>query len=403
MCMPVSMRRNGRWSGQALIAASSASHRRPVDRALVAAGVGEPLLQRLDLVRAHVRRIETRRANGRRARERKQAQRRDRRASPPPTRCFPSHGVPRKTRGCRNVSKVARSTARVQCARPIRAPALPFVRAAWQSGDVRRMKEPRRLRIATWNVNSVRQRLPHLLDYLKEAAPDALCLQEIKCLDEAFPRAEVEALGYNVETHGQKTFNGVAILAKRPFEVARGLPGDGADVQSRYIEAVIPAGDRVVRVASIYLPNGNPTGTEKYAYKLAFMDRLIAHARKLLEYEEPLALTGDFNVIPEPRDAAHPEQWAKDALFLPETRAKFRELLALGFIDALRATTDAGGLYTFWDYQAGAWQKDNGIRIDHLLLSPQAADRLQSVTIDKAMRGRDKASDHTPIRADLAL
>jgi exodeoxyribonuclease III len=159
----------------------------------------------------------------------------------------------------------------------------------------------------------------------------------------------------------------------------------------------------VVRVASIYLPNGNPANSEKYPYKLAFMERLIAHAKKLMQYEEPLVLTGDFNVIPEPRDAAHPEQWVNDALFLPQTRMKYRELVALGLTDALRATTDAGGLYTFWDYQAGAWQKNNGIRIDHLMLSPEAADRLSSVVIDKDMRGRDKASDHTPIRVDLAL
>ena len=191
-------------------------------------------------------------------------------------------------------------------------------------------------------------------------------------------------------------------MSKRPFEVARGLPGDEADVQSRYVEAVIPAARGVVRVASIYLPNGNPPDTEKYPYKLGFMNRLIHHVRKLMEYEEPLVLAGDFNVIPEPRDAAHPEQWTTDALFLPQTRAKFRELLALGLTDALRATTDSGGLYTFWDYQAGAWQKNNGIRIDHLLLSPQAADRLERVTIDKAMRGRDKASDHVPVRIELA-
>jgi exodeoxyribonuclease III len=258
------------------------------------------------------------------------------------------------------------------------------------------------LRIATWNVNSVRQRLPHLLDYLKETSPDALCLQEIKCTDDQFPRLEVEELGYNIETHGQKGFNGVAILAKRPIEVARGLPGDDADIQSRYIEAIIPADSGVVRLASIYLPNGNPPDTEKYPYKLGFMERLIRHTRKLMEYEEPLVLAGDFNVIPEPIDAARPEIWTSDALFLPATRAKYRELLALGLTDALRATTDAGGLYTFWDYQAGAWQKNNGIRIDHLLLSPQAADRLQSVEIDKVMRGRDKASDHTPIRIELA-
>ncbi len=255
--------------------------------------------------------------------------------------------------------------------------------------------------IATWNVNSVRQRLPHLLDYLREVSPDALCLQEIKCVDDAFPRAEVEGLGYNVELHGQKAFNGVAILSKRPFEVARGLPGDLADEQARYIEGVIPTTFGVVRLACIYLPNGNPVGTEKYPYKLAFMDRLIRHARKLLEYEEPLVLAGDFNVIPEPRDAAHPEQWTEDALFLPATRAKFNELLALGLTDALRATTDAGGNFTFWDYQAGAWQRDNGIRIDHALLSPQAADRLKAVVIDKAMRGREKASDHVPLRIEL--
>jgi exodeoxyribonuclease-3 len=265
------------------------------------------------------------------------------------------------------------------------------------------IKEPSRLRIATWNVNSIRQRLPHLLAYLKEVQPDVLCLQEIKCLDEQFPRMEVEELGYNIETHGQKAFNGVAILSKRPFEVARGLPGDENDSQSRYVEAVIPTADGVVRVASIYLPNGNPPGSDKYPYKLDFMARLIRHAQRLTRYEEPLVLAGDFNVIPEPRDAARPELWTSDALFLPETRAKFRELLALGLIDALRATTDDGGLYTFWDYQAGAWQKNNGIRIDHLLLSPQAADRLQSVAIDKEMRGRDKASDHTPVRVELAL
>ncbi len=259
------------------------------------------------------------------------------------------------------------------------------------------------LRIATWNVNSVRQRIGHLLDYLREAGPDVLCLQEIKCLDEAFPRMEIEELGYNIETHGQKTFNGVAILSKRPFEVARGLPGDENDVQSRYVEAVIPTAGGVVRVASVYLPNGNPVGSEKYPYKLAFMERLIRHARMLMRYEEPLVLAGDFNVIPEPRDATHPEDWTNDALFLPQTRSAFRQLLTLGLIDALRATTDASGLYTFWDYQAGAWQKNNGIRIDHLLLSPQAADRLQSVAIDKEMRGRDKASDHTPVRVELAL
>jgi exodeoxyribonuclease III len=255
--------------------------------------------------------------------------------------------------------------------------------------------------IATWNVNSVRQRLPHLIEYLREVAPDAICLQEIKCQDDAFPREEIEALGYNIATHGQKGFNGVAILSKHPLEVERGLPGDESDVQSRYLEAVIPWGKTVLRLASLYLPNGNPAGTEKYDYKLAFMERLIRHARKLLDNEEPLVIAGDYNVIPRPVDAAHPEQWVSDALFLPQTRAKYQELTALGFSDALRSTTDDGGLYTFWDYQAGGWQRNNGIRIDHLLLSPQAADRLASTTIDKAMRGKEKASDHVPIRISL--
>jgi exodeoxyribonuclease-3 len=266
-----------------------------------------------------------------------------------------------------------------------------------------RRRQPREstLIIATWNVNSVRQRLPHLIDYLKEKSPDALCLQETKCLDEAFPRAEIEDLGYNVATHGQKTFNGVAILAKRPIEVARGLPGDLSDEQARYIEAVIPGEGGAVRLACIYLPNGNPAPGEKYAYKLGFMERLIRHARLLLTYEEPLVLAGDFNVIPDPRDAAHPELWTRDALFLPSTRAKFRELTALGLTDALRATTDEAGLYTFWDYQAGSWQRNNGIRIDHLLLSPQAADRLLAVDVDRDMRAREKASDHVPVRIAL--
>jgi exodeoxyribonuclease-3 len=257
------------------------------------------------------------------------------------------------------------------------------------------------MRIATWNVNSVRQRIEILLAYLREVQPDVLCLQELKCLEEAFPRFEIEAAGYNVAVHGQKSYNGVAILAKAPIETSIGLPGDENDSQSRYIEATIPHGDTVVRVGCLYLPNGNPLGTEKYDYKLAWMDRLIAHAKKLLAYEEKLVLCGDYNVIPDARDVHDPANWLDDALFAPPTRAKFRELLALGFIDALRATTDAEKLYTFWDYQAGAWQRNKGLRIDHLLLSPQAADRLQSVAIDKDMRAKDKPSDHVPIRIDL--
>ena len=257
--------------------------------------------------------------------------------------------------------------------------------------------------IATWNVNSVRQRLPHLLDYLKEVNPDAICLQELKCIAEQFPREEIESAGYNVAVHGQKSFNGVAILSKRPIEATPGLPGDETDLQARYIEGIIEFDKKAVRLASLYLPNGNPVASEKYSYKLNFMDRLTRHARELLTYEEPVIIAGDYNVIPETRDAANPEQWKEDALFLPATRARFNELSALGFTDALRATTDHPDIYTFWDYQAGAWPRNNGIRIDHLLLSPQAADHLRSVTVDKAMRGREKASDHVPIRIDLDM
>ena len=254
--------------------------------------------------------------------------------------------------------------------------------------------------VASWNINSVRLRLPLLLDYLKEQAPDVLCLQELKCTDEQFPRQEIEDAGYNALVHGQKSWNGVAILSKRPLEeTQRGLPG-AEDEQSRYLEALTQdEAGAIMRVASIYLPNGNPAGTEKTTYKWAWMDRLKAHAQDLLALEEPLVLAGDYNVIPAPEDARHPEAWTGDALFLPDTRKRFRTLVNLGFTDALRACSDAAGLYTFWDYQAGAWQRNNGIRIDHLLLSPQAADRLDSVAIDKDMRSKEKPSDHVPIRA----
>lgn len=259
------------------------------------------------------------------------------------------------------------------------------------------------MRIATWNINSVRQRIEHLTGWLKDAEPDVVCLQEIKCLDEAFPRMEIEALGYRVETHGQKTFNGVALLSRHPLEdIRRGLPGDESDEQARYIEAVVtPADGPVVRVASIYLPNGNPVSTDKYAYKLRWMERLETHVRDLMQHEEPLFLCGDYNVIPQPVDARHPDQWTNDALFLPETRAAFRRLLALGLTEAVRAASDDGDLYTFWDYQAGAWQKNNGIRIDHILMSPQAADRFGGVRIDKALRANEKPSDHVPVIASV--
>ncbi len=260
------------------------------------------------------------------------------------------------------------------------------------------------MRIATWNVNSVRQRLEHLQAWLKETSPDIVCLQEIKCTDEAFPREPIESLGYNVAVHGQKTWNGVALLSKSPFdEVAPGLIGDDADVQARFLEALVSTKTGVLRVVSLYLPNGNPIGTDKYAYKLNWMDRLFRFARERLKLEESLVLAGDYNVIPAPADARRPEAWVNDALFLPQTRERFRALINLGLTDAIRAVSDASDLFTFWDYQAGAFQKNDGIRIDHLLLSPQAADRLTGAGVDKHVRGWEKPSDHVPVWVDLDL
>lgn len=260
------------------------------------------------------------------------------------------------------------------------------------------------MRIATWNVNSIRQRLDHLVAWLKEREPDIVCLQEIKCQDEAFPREPIEALGYNVVTHGQKTFNGVALLSKLPFEeTTPRLGGDDEDVQSRFLEGVVMAGAHPVRVACLYLPNGNPVDTEKYPYKLKWMERLAQYSREQLQREVPFVLAGDFNVIPAAADVHNPAAWANDALFLPTTRERFQALLNLGLTDALRAVTDEPRQYTFWDYQAGAWPKNNGIRIDHLLLSPQASDRLVTAGIDKHVRGWEKASDHVPVWVDLDL
>jgi exodeoxyribonuclease-3 len=257
------------------------------------------------------------------------------------------------------------------------------------------------MQIATWNVNSIKARTDAAVAWLKEANPDVVCMQEIKCEDSAFPSTLFEDLGYNVVTHGQKTYNGVALLSKLRLEDVRmGLPGDGDDTQARYIEAVVNGTNGAFRVSSIYLPNGNPPDSEKYLYKLRWMERLKSHARKLLKLEEPLVLAGDYNVIPTPLDAKVPENWTSDALFLPQTRAKFREILNLGLTDALRQSLgDLPGVYTFWDYQAGAWQKNNGIRIDHLLLSPQAADRLGAVRVDKHVRGWERPPDHVPVIA----
>ncbi len=258
------------------------------------------------------------------------------------------------------------------------------------------------MQIATWNINGVKARIDTALDWLKEARPDVACFQEIKSVDEAFPKSVFEDLGYNVATHGQKGFNGVAILSRTPMEdVEARLPGDDNDEQARYLEAVITGDRGIVRVGCLYLPNGNPVDSDKYPYKLGWMDRLIAHARERLRLEEPFVLAGDYNIIPEPRDAARPQDWVNDALFLQTSREKFRELAALGFTDALRAMDASDGVYTFWDYQAGAWQKNNGIRIDHLMLSPQATDRLRAVRVDKHVRGWEKPSDHVPVVIDM--
>jgi exodeoxyribonuclease III len=260
------------------------------------------------------------------------------------------------------------------------------------------------VRIATWNVNSIKQRIDSARTWLAATAPDIVCLQETKCPDEAFPRLEFEGLGYNVAVHGQKAFNGVAILSKFKFdEVTSGLPGDEADDHARFIEAVISTAHGALRVVSLYLPNGNPPQTDKYRFKIGWMKRLAAYARERLTLEEPLILAGDYNVIPTADDAKNLQAWLGDALFLPRTRDEFRTLVNLGLTDAIRATSDDAGLYTFWDYQAGAWQKNNGIRIDHLLLSPQAADRLASVGIDKHVRSWEKPSDHVPVWVELDI
>ncbi len=257
------------------------------------------------------------------------------------------------------------------------------------------------MRIATWNVNSINARLETVTRWFEEAKPDVACLQEIKCEDPRFPTEAFERLGYNVAVYGQKSYNGVALLAKSPLEdVRKGLPGDDGDDHARYLEAVV-SGPTPVRVAAIYLPNGNPIGTDRFAYKLKWMERLNAHARELLALEEPLVLAGDYNVIPEPADADNPKSWEGDALFQPETRAAWRALKWLGLTDAYQAADGTAGGYTFWDYQAGAWRRNHGIRIDHALLSPEAADRLAGVVIHKDVRGWDKPSDHVPVVVEL--
>lgn len=260
------------------------------------------------------------------------------------------------------------------------------------------------MKIASFNINGIKARAQALPDWLDEATPDVVLLQEIKSIDDAFPRELFEDRGYRVETHGQKSFNGVAILSRLPLEdVSRGLPGDDSDEQARYIEATVTGDHMALRVCGLYLPNGNPTPGPKYDYKLAWMQRLHARAQTLLSAETPFLMAGDYNIIPQDEDAKRPEIWQQDALARPESRQAFREIVNLGLTDAFRAQVPGPGHYSFWDYQAGAWNKDDGIRIDHILLCPYAADRLRAVGIDKEIRAREKPSDHVPVWAELDI
>lgn len=255
------------------------------------------------------------------------------------------------------------------------------------------------MKIATWNVNSLKARLDHLIRWLGEFDPDVVLLQELKGTEDIFPYLEINAAGYEAKVVGQKTYNGVAILSKTPIDVTlTRLPGEEEDEQARYIEGIVQG----VRMGCLYLPNGNPAPGDKYDYKIRWMRRLYAHARELLKSGEPFVLGGDYNVIPEPQDVYDPKKWMADALYLPESRNALRCIVNLGLTDAFRALNDEGGRYSWWDYRAGGWDRDEGCRIDHLLLSPQAADRLIASGIDKTPRGWDKPSDHTPVWCELS-
>lgn len=260
------------------------------------------------------------------------------------------------------------------------------------------------MKIASWNVNSIRARLPRVVEWLQDFQPDVALLQELKCQNEDFPYLEIEQLGFAVAVHGQKSYNGVAILSRYPMEdVMRGLPGDDSDDQARYIEATIKGATGKLRVGGLYLPNGNPAPGPKFDYKLTWMDRLTARVKFLLAQEQVFILGGDYNCCPKDEDCYDPARMAGDALTQPETRDRYYRLLNLGLTDALRHYFPSGPAYTYWDYQRGAWQKDNGLRIDHLLLSPQAADRLKACVVDRSPRGKEKASDHTPIWCELEV
>lgn len=251
---------------------------------------------------------------------------------------------------------------------------------------------------ATFNVNGISARLPRVLDWLKDKKPDIACLQEIKCPDERFPTAEISDLGYTIAVQGQKSFNGVAILSRIPFSVTfEGLPGDKSDSQARFLEVRFDLEAYVFKLASLYLPNGNPCPGEKFDYKLDWMRRLIKHTRQLLVDEIPFALLGDFNVCPSDLDCFDPRLFADDALLHPKSRALWHELKWLGLTDAIRHVDPTGSAYSYWDYQAGAWARDRGLRIDHILLSPELADRLTDAGIDRAVRGLERPSDHVPV------
>jgi len=255
------------------------------------------------------------------------------------------------------------------------------------------------MKISSFNINGVKARLPRLLEWLEETRPKVACLQEVKSQDEGFPAAEFEKIGYQAIWHGQKSFNGVAILADgvKPIETQRGLPGDASDEQARYLEADVDG----VRVACIYLPNGNPLAGPKFDYKLAWMERLRARMRELWALEVPCAVVGDYNVIPKDQDVWSPQAMASDALMQPGSRDAYARLLADGWSDALAAQYPGGGVWTYWDYQAGAWRRDHGFRIDHMLLSPELADKMIAAGVDKEHRGRERASDHAPVWVEV--
>ena len=255
------------------------------------------------------------------------------------------------------------------------------------------------IKVASFNINGIKARLPRLLEWLQETRPSVACLQEIKCQDENFPAEEFEKIGYKAIWHGQKGFNGVAILAdgQEPVEIKRGLEGDPEDGQSRYLEADVFG----MRVVCIYLPNGNPQPGPKFDYKLQWMDRLRQRMADIANEEMPALVIGDYNVVPEDKDIWSPKAMSDDALMQPESRDAFARLLNDGWTDALGTHNPRGGVWTYWDYQAGAWQRDHGFRIDHALLSPELADRLTACGVDKSHRGRDKASDHAPVWVQL--